>query len=83
MNTNMTIMVFDPEKMRALRISKGMTITGLAEEVGVSRISASMWESGTTMPCFESIQRLAHVFELSGIEPLLRERCNEIQKHVD
>ena len=77
------ILVFDPEKMRALRISRGMKITELAEKAGVSRISVSAWESGVTEPCFESIQRLAQVFGLSRIESLLKEKCNETQKHVD
>jgi len=71
------IMVFDPEKMRARRMSKGMTITALAEKASVSRISASTWESGLVEPCYESMQRLAHALGMGGIESLLKERESE------
>lgn len=64
--------VFDPDKTRKLMKERSMSVTGLATAAGVSRVSASLWLSGATVPCYESLQRMAFALELDGIADIVR-----------
>ena len=54
------------EKIRALRESKGMTQTELAEALGVDQTTVSAWERGVPEPTLANLRRLADVL---GIAP--------------
>lgn len=54
------------EKIRALRESKGMTQTELAEALGVDQTTVSAWERGVAEPTLANLRRLADVL---GIAP--------------
>ncbi len=68
------IKVFDPDKMRRLRKAAKLSISEVARRAGVSRVSASTWESGGTVPCFESMQLLALALGVKKLGRLLKER---------
>ena len=48
-----------------LRLSKNLTQTQLANELGVKRTSISMWENKKAFPKYDSLQKLADLFECS------------------
>ena len=48
-----------------LRVSKKLTQTQLANELGVKRTSISMWENKKAFPKYDSLQKLADLFECS------------------
>ena len=61
------------EKIRTLRKEKGISQELLAEKLGVSRQSISLWENDQTMPTIENIVALADIFEVTTDE-ILRDR---------
>ncbi len=58
------------EKIRLLRMKKGLSQEELAEQIGVSRQSVSKWESGQTSPEISKLMKMANVFEISTDELL-------------
>ncbi|MDD3057452.1 DNA-binding transcriptional regulator, XRE-family HTH domain [Sphaerochaeta associata] len=58
------------EKLKACRISLGLTQEQLAERVYVSRVTVSKWETGRGLPNLGSLQQLAALFSLSVDELL-------------
>jgi transcriptional regulator with XRE-family HTH domain len=46
------------EEIKRLREQKGMTVTGLARKIGVSRMTVYHWENGTFIPTEENAWRL-------------------------
>lgn len=52
------------ENVRALRINKGLTATGLAEKVGISHVAIGNIEKGAK-PKFEVIKRIAEALSVS------------------
>jgi len=54
------------ERIRALRMERGMTQEDLAKLIGVSVISVRKWESGKSRPQWEFIIRLANLFHISA-----------------
>ena len=53
------------EKIRSLRKDNGISQEELAEKLGVSRQSVSLWENGQTMPSMDSIVAIAKIFNVS------------------
>ena len=51
-------------KLRNLRISRGLTQIELAEGLGTSQSSITSWESGRREPDFATIRRLADYFHV-------------------
>jgi transcriptional regulator with XRE-family HTH domain len=47
------------QRIRQLRLSKGLTLQDIATELGVTRASVSKWESGQTHPEFARLEKLA------------------------
>ena len=58
------------EKIRELRTSKGLSVSGLARELDVSRQSVINWEKGKCVPSPELLYSLCNFFNI-GIEQLI------------
>ncbi len=61
------------EKIRTLRKEKKISQESLAEKLGVSRQSISLWENEQTQPTIENIIALADVFGVT-IDDMLRDK---------
>ncbi len=59
-----------PEKLRELRVGKGITQEALAKEISVSRTLITKYECGVVYPTNDNIQRLAAFFEVQ-VEDLI------------
>ncbi|HRW23108.1 MAG TPA: helix-turn-helix transcriptional regulator, partial [Spirochaetia bacterium] len=58
------------EKLRSLRARAGLTQERLADELCVSRVTVSKWESGRGYPNIESLRLMARTLSVS-IDDLL------------
>lgn len=69
------------ERIRALRLAKGLTLQQVGDIFGISRASVSNWEAGHSQPDPRKIERLAKLFEtsvqflISGEHPPSSERA--------
>ncbi len=50
------------ERIRTLRLAKGLTLQAVADVFGISRASISSWESGTNQPDPRKLEKLAELF---------------------
>ncbi len=66
------------ERIRALRLAKGLTLQQVGDVFGISRASVSAWESGVAKPDATKLVRLAELLETS-LTDLLSAGQNEIQ----
>lgn len=55
--------MFD-ERLKLLRKKHGYTQVSLAEELGVSKGTVAMWETGKRTPDFETLIRLSDLFDV-------------------
>ncbi len=53
------------ERIRALRLAKGLTLQQVGDVFGISRASVSNWEAGHAHPDPRKIERLAKLFDTS------------------
>lgn len=53
------------ERIRALRLAKGLTLQQVGDVFGISRASVSAWESGVAKPDAAKLVRLAELLETS------------------
>lgn len=53
------------EKIKAKRIEKRMTQQELADKIGVSYTTVSLYESDSRKPSFKALARIAEVFEVT------------------
>lgn len=65
-------------KLQELRISKGLTVRGLAEELNVSKSTISGWENSTRKPDYLMITTLAQYFNVSTDYLLGAEESNSV-----
>lgn len=63
-------------ELKKLRMSKMLTQADLANELGVSRATVAMWETGGTKPRADMLPKLARVFGCT-IDELFREPQKE------
>ena len=61
------------EKLKQLRIQKGLTQAQLAEKLFVSRSTVAKWESGLGLPNPESMATLEELFDISSSELATKE----------
>lgn len=69
------------EKLKELRLQKGVSQAKLASEIHISRSAVAKWENGLGLPNEESLKLLAKYFEVDVIE-FLSNKENE-QKLVE
>lgn len=67
--------------LKNLMDSQNMTYTQLANHIGVSRSTVSMWMSYKSFPRTEMLDRIANYFNVP-VESLLAETKNDTQFHV-
>ena len=53
------------ERLKNLRLAKGLTLQQVGDVFGISRASVSSWESGTNQPDPRKLESLAALFETS------------------
>ena len=54
-----------PQRLKELRLKKGLTQTELGEKVGVKQNTYTNWENGKREPNFEIVIKLADLLEVS------------------
>lgn len=54
------------ERLKELREEKGLTLSQLAREIGVSHVAILRWENKTRIPTIESLKALAIFFNVSA-----------------
>ena len=52
------------ERLKKLRIKKGITTVRLGQEIGVSDATVSRWENGLIRPTADSIVKLVKFFKI-------------------
>jgi transcriptional regulator with XRE-family HTH domain len=50
------------ERLKNLRLAKGMTLQQVGDTFGISKVSVSTWESGKTSPDQKKLEKLADLF---------------------
>ena len=53
------------ERIRELRVARGLTQVELAERLGVTKQSVSNWENDNIQPSIEMLVKLAHLFSVT------------------
>ena len=53
------------ERLKNLRLAKGLTLQQVGDAFGISRASVSSWETGTNQPDPRKLEKLADLFETS------------------
>lgn len=59
--------IFNPKRLKEARISRGMTITELAEKVGVTKQSISQYELGQSIPKAEMLMYLVNTLDFPKV----------------
>ena len=54
-----------PQRLKELRLKKGLTQTELGEKVGVKQNTFTNWEKSKREPSFENLIKLADLLEVS------------------
>ena len=54
------------EKIRRLRIQKGMSQARLGETLSVSQDTVSLWETGKSLPDIETPVRICAIFDVTS-----------------
>lgn len=67
--------------LKRLRKAKGFTQDDLSKKIGVSRPKIGSYEEGRAEPKFETLQNIAHFFQVS-IDELLQKDLSESDKHT-
>lgn len=53
------------QRIRQLRLARGLTMEGLADQLGVNRSAVAHWESGKNSPRERMLRKLAEVLGVS------------------
>ena len=53
------------ERIKELRISRGMSQVEIAEKLGVSKQSVSNWENDNIQPSIDMLIKISHLFSVS------------------
>ena len=53
------------ERIKQLRIGRGLSQVDLAEKLGVSKQSVSNWENDNIQPSIEMLVKISHIFSVS------------------
>lgn len=53
------------QRLKELRLKKGLTQTELGEKVGVKQSTFTNWENGKREPSYENLVKLADLLEVS------------------
>lgn len=64
--------MFAGDKLRRLRLGKGLTQADLAFKVGVSAASVARWETGKAAPTLAHVRILAQCLGVKSIDALIK-----------
>ncbi len=70
------------ENLKALRMTAGLTMEGLAEKIGVSRQSVAKWENGDSLPDLMKCKALADLYNVS-LDALVNDTPEHILREQD
>jgi transcriptional regulator with XRE-family HTH domain len=76
----MEVRYMDGSRLRAVRESKGLTVTETAKRAGIAAAHLSRVERGKRGLSVESLARLARVLDLRDLERLLRVHIEGMKK---
>lgn len=62
------------EKMKAMRLARGLSQEKLAEQLYVTRQAVAKWEKDQTMPSADNLLLFAELFDCS-LDELMRDKC--------
>ena len=54
-----------PERLKELRLEKGLTQKDIAEELGISQPAYLSWEKGKRKPSAETLEKFSNYFKVS------------------
>lgn len=54
-----------PERLKELRLKKGLTQKEIAEEFGIKQPNYQQWESGKRKPSSETLEKFANFFDVT------------------
>lgn len=54
------------ERLKSLRLEKGLTLVQLAEKIGVSFVAISRWENELRIPNIENLYYIAKFFNVTA-----------------
>lgn len=63
--TDLSYAAIDPQKLRAIRESKGLSQKWVADKIKVGKAAYSMYERGENRPTYETVERLCELFDIS------------------
>jgi transcriptional regulator with XRE-family HTH domain len=61
------------EKLRGLRIAKGLSQSDLAKKIGVTQGAVGFWESGERVPAFDAVHALCKAL---GVRCTIFDECD-------
>ena len=70
------------ERIRALRLARGLSQSEFAERLSVSFQAVSGWERGVSLPDIDNVVRIAELFGIT-VDEILRSRGEELYLAVD
>lgn len=69
------------KRIKQLRIDNNLTQKDIADKLGMTPTGVSYWESGTAIPNYETLKKLANLFNVS-IDYLTGNESNNKEKEV-
>lgn len=70
------------ERIKKIRLEKGMTQKEIAESIGIATNSFSRYEIGEREPNLEMINRIANALNVSPIQLIFNENTNDFLKKI-
>ena len=68
-------------RIRQLRLARGLTLEQVAAELGVTKASVSKWELGSTHPEHSRLDQLARVLGVTAAQLLTEEGAGPVRTH--
>lgn len=63
--TDLSYVDIDPQKLRAVRESKGLSQKWIADQLSVGKGAYSMYERGENRPSYQTVERLCEILNIS------------------
>jgi transcriptional regulator with XRE-family HTH domain len=68
-------------RIRQLRLARGLTMEQLAAALGVTKASVSKWELGSTHPEYSRLEQLAHVLGVTTAQLITEGQAHEVRSY--
>lgn len=70
------------EKMKAVRINKGLTQKALADKMGVSASAVGMYEQGRRIPDANALSKIAAALDVS-VDALMKDKTETVDEFIE